>query len=116
MSRAALPVLILAAALAGCADRSSDAWYRAQGSADQASADERSCRSEATQVARQRSREDANILEDRNSAADYSSATIWRSDLNINRYDQLATVERENIRDLTRACMADHGYRRVRQD
>jgi hypothetical protein len=114
MRCAAIPALTLAVALMACADRSSDAWYRAQGTPDQASTDERACRDEATQVARQRSRQDANILEDRNSAADYSSATIWRSDLNINRYEQLATVERENIRDLTRACMADHGYRRVR--
>jgi len=115
MYRAALPVLMLVVALTACADRSSDAWYQAQGTPDRASADERACRDEATQVARARSREDANLLADR-SAADYSSATIWHSDLNINRYEQLATVERENIRDLTRACMADRGYRRVHQD
>jgi hypothetical protein len=110
MRRAAVPILILTLATVGCA-RSPDYWYRAAGTPDQASADARACRSEATQVARQRSREDARIMEDRTSAADYSSASIVSSDLNINRYEQLAAVERDNIRELTRACMADHGYR-----
>jgi len=110
MRSAAFPILMLALSVAGCA-QSPDYWYRAATPADQSSGDERACRIEATQVARQRSREDAAIMEDRTSAPDYSSASLYRSDLNINRYEQLATVERDNIRELTRSCMADRGYR-----
>jgi hypothetical protein len=110
MSRAAYPIVLMTVALLGCA-HSSDYYYRAANTEDQESADERSCRNEATQIARARSREDAHLLEDRSSANDYSSGTVFSSDLNINRYEQLATNERESIRDLTRSCMADRGYR-----
>ena len=115
MFRAAYPIVLVTVALLGCARPSSDAYYQAAGSQEKATADERSCRSEATQIARARSRDDARILEDR-TANDNSSGTIYSSDLNINRYEQLATNERESIRDLTRACMADRGYRRLRDD
>ena len=100
-------------ALAGCASQSSDYWYRAANSPDQATADERDCRREAVQVARQRSRNDAAILQDRTAGDVFgsSSASVYSSDLNINRYEQLAGVERDNIRELTRSCMADRGYR-----
>jgi len=37
-------------------------------------------------------------------------------DLNINRYEQLASTERQNIRELVRSCMADRGYRLRRDD
>jgi hypothetical protein len=110
MRCAALPIVMLALAVAGCA-HSPDYWYRAASTPDQASTDERACRDDATQVARQRSRDDVKLLEDRTSAADYSSASVTSSDLNINRYERLASVERDNIRELTRACMADRGYR-----
>jgi hypothetical protein len=110
MRCAAFPILMLALAAAGCA-QSPDYWYRAASNPDQASKDERTCRTDAIQVARQRSRDDVAIMEDRTSAADYSSASISSSDLNINRYERLAAVERDNVRDLTRACMADRGYR-----
>jgi len=115
MRRAALPILMLAFALAGCT-QSSDYWSRAANNPDQASSDERACRQEATQVARQQSRQDAAILQDRTATADYSSASIYRSDLNINRYEQLASTERQNIRELVRSCMADRGYRLRRDD
>jgi hypothetical protein len=114
MYRAAYPIVLLTVALLGCARSNSDAYYRAANAPDQATTDERACRNEATQVARARSRDDARILEDR--TASYSSGTIYSSDLNINRYEQLASTERENIRDLTRACMADRGYRLLHDD
>jgi hypothetical protein len=115
MCRAARSALLVSAlALAACAS-SPDRWYRAATNPDQANADERACRREATDVARARSRDDANILQDR-SAGDFSSATVTRSDLNISRSEQLATEERSNIRELTRACMGDRGYRLVRDD
>ena len=124
---AAVALLLGTAALGACADRSgglfsrfdssytrSDGWYRAATSPDQSSSDERDCRSEATQVARAQSRRDANILQDRNSGPEFGSASIYRSDLNIDRREQLAVEERESIRELTRACMADRGYRLLR--
>jgi hypothetical protein len=115
MRRAALACLVLALATAGC-DRGSDGWYRAASTPDQASSDEKSCRDDARQVARQRSRVDANILQDRTAGHDFGSASISRSDLNINRYEQLATEERSNIRSLIRACMNDRGYRLLRDE
>jgi hypothetical protein len=116
MRRATLPILLTALALAGCA-RSSDYWYRAASTPDQASADERDCRREATEVARARSRDDARLMEDRtNNDYGYGSASVFSSDLNVNRYEQLASAERDNIRDLTRACMADRGYRLKNDD
>jgi hypothetical protein len=104
-----------ALALAACANRS-DAWYRAATPPDQSSSDERACRDEAGEVARAQSRRDANILQDRSSGAEFGSASIYRSDLNINRNEQLAVEERTSIRELTRACMADRGYRLMRDN
>ncbi|MBI3514434.1 MAG: hypothetical protein HY060_10280 [Proteobacteria bacterium] len=116
MRRAARSALIVSAlALAACASRP-DHWYRAASTPDQANSDEHYCRTEATQVARARSRVDANILNDRNVGHDFGSASLYRSDLNINRGEQLAAEERVNIRELIRACMADQGYRLVRDD
>jgi hypothetical protein len=103
---------MLAFALAGCT-QSSDYWYRAANTPDQASSDERACRDEATQVARQRSREDAAIYQDRTATSD--SASVFRSDLNVSNYDRMASAERTNIRELVRSCMADRGYR-LRRD
>jgi len=113
MRRAALACLVLTLALAAC-NQGPDGWYRAASTPDQANSDEKACRDEAVSVARQRSKQDANILQDRTSGHDFSSASIYRSDLNINRNEQLAFEERSNIRDLTRACMADRGYRLLR--
>ena len=104
-----------ALALVACA-RPPDHWYRAATDPDRASSDERACRDEAIDVARTRSRQDANILNDRNAGPDFNTASIFRSDLNINRNEQLAAEERTSIRDLTRACMADRGYRLMRDD
>lgn len=114
MRRVALACVVLAVAATGCT-RGPDNWYRAQGTPEQANSDERGCRDEAVAVARQRSRVDANILADRG-AGDIGSASISQSSLNINRYEQLATDERINIRQLTRACMADRGYRLMRDE
>ena len=116
MRRAVRSVLFVSVlALAACVSRP-DYWYRAASTPEQANTDERYCRDEATQVARARSRVDANILNDRNVGHDFGSASIYRSDLNINRGEQLAAVERVNIRELIRACMADQGYRLMRDD
>jgi hypothetical protein len=104
-----------ALALAACASPP-DHWYRAASTAEQANSDERGCRDDATQVARARSRQDANILMDRNAGHDFGGASIYRSDLNINPNERLADQERVNIRDLVRACMADHGYRLMRDN
>src|SRR5258708_40114617 len=116
MRRAVIPIFLSVLALAGCTSRP-DAWYRAASTPEQADRDERRCRDDATQVARQRSRMDANIQQDR-SAGGYgpSGASVSRSDLNIKPDEQLADVERGNIRDLVRACMADSGYRLMRDD
>ncbi len=113
MRRAEIACLVLALALAAC-NRGPDGWYRAASTPDEASSDEKACRDEAVSVARQRSRVDANIMQDRMSGHDFGSASIYRSDLNINRNEQLAYEERSNIRDLTRACMNDRGYRLLR--
>lgn len=107
--------LVVALAASGCS-RGPDNWYRAASTPEEANSDERSCRQEAVQVARQRSKVDANILADRTANHDFGSASIYRSDLNINRYEQLATDERINIGRLTRACMADRGYRLMRDE
>jgi hypothetical protein len=114
MRRAALACLVLASLATGCS-RGPDNWYRAQSTPEQANSDERGCRDDALAVARQRSRMDANILADRG-AGDVGSASISQSSLNINRYEQIATDERINVRALTRACMADRGYRLMRDE
>lgn len=113
MRRAGLPILLSALVLAGCASPP-DHWYRAATDPDTASRDERTCRQEAVQVARQQSRVDANILQDRQSAPSYSAGLTYPV-LNLSR-DELASDEQVNIRELTRACMADLGYRLVRDD
>lgn len=114
MRRAVFACLVVVATAAGCS-RGPDNWYRAASTPEDAISDERSCRQEAVQVARQRSRVDANILNDRG-AGDVGSASISQSSLNINRYEQLATDERINISRLTRSCMADRGYRLMRDE
>jgi hypothetical protein len=116
MRRAARPILIASVLVAAACASRPDHWYRAASTAEQANSDERGCRDDATQVARARSRLDANILQDRNVGHEFGGASIYRSDLNINRNEQLAVEERENIRDLIRACMADRGYRLMRDD
>jgi hypothetical protein len=114
--RCPTPALLLVSvlALAACASRP-DNWYRPATDSERASSDERACRDEAVDVARTQARRDANILQDR-TGAEFSSASIWRSDLNIDPKERLASEERANIRDLTRACMADRGYRLMRDD
>ena len=116
MGRLAFAALLLSTlSCAACANRP-DAWYRAATNPDQASTDERACRDEATQVARESSRRDANILQDRSGSPGYNSAGVSQSDLDINPHDRLAVTERDNIRDLTRSCMGDRGYRLLRDD
>ena len=116
MRRPVPAVLIVSAlALAACASPP-DHWYRAATDSERASSDERACRDEAVEVARAQSRRDANILQDRTAGPDFGSASIYRSDLNINRNEVLAADERASIRELSRACMADRGYRLMRDD
>ena len=116
MRRPVFAALVLSAlACTACASRP-DGWYRAATNPDQASTDERACRSEATQVARATTTRDANILVDRSGGPGYSSAGVSQSDLDISPHDRLAVTERESIRDLTRSCMADRGYRLLRDE
>jgi len=114
MGRLAFVGLLLSAlSCTACASRP-DAWYRAATNPDQASSDERTCRDEAVQVARASSRRDANILVDRSGGPGYGAAGVSQSDLDISPHERIAAVERDSIRDLTRSCMADRGYRLIR--
>lgn len=116
MRRFALVALLLSALpITACASRP-DHYYRAATPSETANSDERQCLLDSRDAARSRTRQDANILQDRSSGPAYDSGGLFRSDLNINRHEQLAVDERNNVRDLTRACMADRGYRLLSDD